>query len=840
MWKRFKITSVMMAIAASSVFLQAEESIVIVKDGKSSFQIIVPDNYPDKQTGGFIMKAAELLRNCIRAASGAELPVVSEGNSDKDKSGIYLGNTGFAQANKIKPETFTGWNCVCIAVGKNIILAGNDRPGVPNPTKTAYTSYCLGTVKAVTTFIEQQMGGKFILPGPNGINVPENRTLTVPGNLDMKIKPPMEYCTSRNAEMFYDIANNFFSNSEYFVYGGHSYYEAVPKAKFAKTHPEYFAMSGSGGERNTAADHLCISNPEVQELMYAEMLKRLDAGYKVVELGQTDGYSACKCDNCKKLFNVADDGEKLWILHRNLAERVLKDRPDKKVQIISYGPTKNPPETFKKFPENVIVQLCTYSPESFERWRGCKVPGGFVVYVYNWGNYSALGLTPKRNPKFCEEQIKLFVANNVKGIYRCGFGELFGLEGPQYYVYGQMLNNPDGTGDKFADDFYRAAYGNAYHPMKSFYETMHRRLEENNSPTFSRNPRVALAYFYSPDVLDVMEQSLSRAEKVASDPKVKARLKLARQEFNYVKGLAGVIHLYNAYRINKTWANLDQLGEAMELRKKKIANLYDDQGNMKLFEEWTDVKPFFLAKKDFLEYNSQRFRGAPFTWDIERLKKCKVLPGANVKSILVAKAPAPVEMDGDLNKGAWKDVEFQNINEIQMGKLHKETKFKMLYDQENLYAGIAAEINPGQKFTPMGRDGASFREDCVEILLDPWGNREKYYHFICNPLENSFYDSAVAFITDPLDPRFGKADKSWDGDWEYKNFIKDGVWTAIVKIPFKTLGVQCPAKGDLWCGNIARTHYLDDKGAHEYSLWSPNLETLSFHEKDTFGEFKFE
>ena len=491
---------------------------------------------------------------------------------------------------------------------------------------------------------------------------------------------------------------------------------------------------------------------------------------------------------------------------------------------------------------NVPDSLCRrngFPQESFEKWKGFTVPGGFVVYIYNWGNFHALGLTPKRNPKFCEEQIKLFLANNVKGIYRCGFGELYGLEGPQYYVYGQMLNHPEGSGDKFADDFYRAAYGNAYHPMKSFFETMHRRLEENNSSTFSRNPRVALAYFYSPDVLDVMEQSLAQAEKIAADSKSKSRLKLVRQEFNYVKDLARVIHLYNAYRINKTWPNLDQLSEAMDMRKKNIANLYDDKGNMKLFEEWPDVKPFFLAKKDFLECNG-RFRGAPFTWDIGRLKKCKILPGANVKSITVAKADTPVEMDGDLNKGAWKDVEFHNINEIQMGALQKETKFKILYDKENIYVGIVAEINPEQKFTPMGRDGGAFREDCVEMLLDPWGNREKYYHFICNPVENSFYDAAVAFITDPIDPRFGKPDKTWNGDWEYRGVIRNDVWTVIIKIPFKTLGVQCPSKGDSWCGNISRTHYLDDKGAHEYSLWSPNLETLSFHEKDTFGEFKFE
>ena len=112
------------------------------------------------------------------------------------------------------------------------------------------------------------------------------------------------------------------------------------------------------------------------------MLKQLDAGAAIVQLAQGDGYQQCECENCQKLFHVSDPGEKLWILHRNLALRLLKERPGKKVIIISYGPTKYPPSTFNEFPPNVMIELCSYTEDNFKAWSKIKVPGGFTTYVY--------------------------------------------------------------------------------------------------------------------------------------------------------------------------------------------------------------------------------------------------------------------------------------------------------------------------------------------------------------------------------------------------------------------------------------------------------------------------
>jgi len=832
--------------AASHGISDEKKNLIIVKDGKSDYQIVIPDKYADKNVEKFLESGAKLLQRCVKDASGAELPIVKEDAADKNKPSIFIGNTAFAKANKIDASKFKGWTCVNIVCGKNIVLAGNDLHG--NPGNNSYTGYFLGSVKAVTTFLEQNMGVRFLLPGYNGTEVPPQKNISIAADLNKKISPPFEYCTGRSQEIFYDIANNFFAPVRMKLYGGHSYYSAVPKKVYAETHPEYFALFG--GKRIPNDNHLCISNPEVQELVYKEMLKWLDMGYDLVELNETDGYHQCTCENCKKLYGIDDPGEKLWVFHRKLAERLMKDRPGKRVMTLAYGPKVEPPKTFKKFPENMVIELCAYSPEYFEKWKEYSVPAGFTAYVYNWGNYQRVGLTPKRTPAFCEEQIKLFHQNNVRSIYRCGFGELMGMEGPVYYVYGKCLGEPEkANAQLLSDDFYRNAFKEAAGPMKVFYETMYPGLAaytlmEKNAALPS-NPRTVLAFIYQPDILRIMNDNLEKAEKLATNPKVKIRLSLVRKEFEYVKNLASIIHLYNAYSINMNQNNFDQLAVEIDKRQAMIDSFYDKDSKIPPFPAWPEIRLFAGQPKLYVTINSRLTGqlGAPFNWSTALLKKNKILPGSSRKEMKIVRADGTVPLEGSLEEGIWKEAEFQDLNEMQLGALTLRTKFKALYDNENIYFAFSAELPEGVKYTPCGQDGPSWGQECLEVFLDPSGTKEKYYHFIFNPVENSRYDAATGFITDPLNPGYGKHDVSWNPEWEYKNYLSKDTWRAFVKIPFSSMGVKAPSKGNMWYMNIGREHHMDVKGvkkAIEYSLWSPNLETIAFCNSEIFGKIVFE
>lgn len=253
-----------------------------------------------------------------------------------------------------------------------------------------------------------------------------------------------------------------------------------------------------------------------------------------------------------------------------MAEKLRKDRPGKKLMLIAYSPTRRPPQTFHEFPENVMIELADSSPESFDAWRKIKVPQGFSVYLYNWGQYNPGGLTPKTSPAFCAEQVRFFMRNQVKGIYRCGFGELFGLEGPAYYVFGKIFDDPEKSAKELLADYCRNAFREAAFPMHVFYENLYQRLDMiphpdyRNSEAFVSRPMTLLPLLYSWDLLATMGKNLAEAEAKAIGPKVKKRLELVRLEFNYLNNLASVIHLYNAYKISPSQALFEPLARKIE------------------------------------------------------------------------------------------------------------------------------------------------------------------------------------------------------------------------------------------------------------------------------------
>lgn len=126
-------------------------------------------------------------------------------------------------------------------------------------------------------------------------------------------------------------------------------------------------------------------------------------------------------------------------MHRDMALRLLKDRPGKKVMMTSYGPTLPPPQTFREFPENTIIEMMHSDEEAFTAWKQIKVPGGFSAYLYNWGNFHLVGITPLTSVSMIAEQNRLLVENNVHAVQVNGSpgGGQWGLEGPNVpFTYG--------------------------------------------------------------------------------------------------------------------------------------------------------------------------------------------------------------------------------------------------------------------------------------------------------------------------------------------------------------------------------------------------------------------
>jgi hypothetical protein len=829
-------------------------AVPLIRDGRSPYVIVTPGATDAR---GLVQRAAETLQQFLRDSTGCTLPIVTEDKLPAGTPAIFLGRTRTGEAAGLPLAGLEEWAFLKRVIGPNLFLAGNDASVFPDAAdmklRNSY-EYC-GTMKAVLSFLEEEAGVRFVMAGPYGRVMPKRADLAVSSDLNVFHRNDFTYIIGRDpGDQTYALANNFYRTPPVKSYGGHSYYAAVPAGTWAKNNPEYFALIV--GKRDWSANHLCISNPDVQRLMIEEMVRQFDQGYEWVELAQTDGYRACECEKCAAIH--PDEGERLWIIHRKLAEEMKRLRPDRKVMIISYGPTRHPPTSFGDFPDNVVIQMCTYTPEAFSDWAKFKVPK--TVYAYNWGTYFALGFGPKRTPRYAIEQVRLFRKNNVQGIYFCGGFELPGIEGPTYYAYGRALGDAGAESDAVLSDYCAHAFGRAQAPMKAFFDTLHSRLDlfclfnRPNIPNTAhlvewanpfRTPEDAYLNLFPARVINALQTNLDRARAAENDEAVQARLRLVQLEFDYVKHLATGFHLYQTYRLRPNSVTFDMLAAALDDRRAWIDGLFEESGALRRVDGWPKV--FNNASKATLLAGGRGSAqlSAPFNWDTSVLRAKGVLPGAGTKKMSIPSRDG-IQVDGILNEAAWQDLPVHELGEIGMGALKNATRFKVARDEQAIYFAVECDLDAidDLKLDTKGQDGMVHRQECVEIVLDPFGDRQKYYHFIFNPILDSFYDAAIGFIEDPLDPRYNKPDRSWNGPWSYAAAMDraNKRWTAEVRIPFAGLGVAVPRPETTWTLNVGRAEYPgnDHKGSPVLSLWSPNLEARSFHDCSTFGEAVFE
>jgi hypothetical protein len=94
-----------------------------------------------------------------------------------------------------------------------------------------------------------------------------------------------------------------------------------------------------------------------------------------------------------------------------------------------------------------------------------------------------------------------------------------------------------------------------------------------------------------------------------------------------------------------------------------------------------------------------------------------------------------------------------------------------------------------------------------------------------------------------MDPRYGQFDPDWSGPWTYETRVAADQrrWTALIAIPYQTLGVAAPQPGTFWRGNLARTCPTSaDPSAVERTAWSTAPGMRRPDDAIAFGELHFE
>ena len=380
------------------------------------------------------------------------------------------------------------------------------------------------------------------------------------------------------------------------------------------------------------------------------------------------------------------------------------------------------------------------------------------------------------------------------------------------------------------------------------------------------DPLQFLGFLYTPNLLNSLEQQLANAEKLAlgdqspnglgsnqnlrNEPtrpneKVRMRLALVRREFDYLKALAKVVHLYHAYQTQPDFVSRDRLLDAVDARNAYIDSLFAaPRGNPTPLPGFSFVLFPQLghdAKHLRLNYDGYQepFANSVMNWDTKVMRTAP-LPGAN--RLVVKTVTGPISFDST----SWEQAAVADVARLvtfgtdsrSNQKSELKTTVRAMADDRQLHFRIETSL-PVTSAT-----------DLIEVYLESSARNDAarasaniIYRFSVGPTTDSKQDAANGFNTDPLDPRFGKFDSDWSGEWTYQSKLdaERRRWLALISIPFKTLGGDAPSGGTFWRGNIARMHSNPTNVSQtERLLWSAGPNPKVLDDRNDFGEIAFE
>ena len=803
-------------------FCAAAADLVIADRGKSAYKIVYAESAVP-ETAVQIRESAETLQQIIKCAAGAELPLVSEKSFKSESPAIFVG-----QVKALGKRSEKRWEHHIKADGKNLFIWGDDRFFKYNTVAGAPYRMCItGTHQAVMVFAKKFAGAVFLILPELKHSVPYKGRIAVPATYGFNSKVQIEYCISRFKNINYDLGNNFRAAPWNRTFGGHSHNLAVPWQKYWKSNPEFFCMYSPGKFRYCykVRPQYCLSTPRVKELIYQQLLSELDAGYEQTQLGQSDSFKACYCPECIKDRGELSPGERLWQIHRDMAERLLKDRPGKKVVIMAYGPTQMPPVTFKQFPKNVIIELAPAAINHdsglnslWSRWKKFDCPK--VVYLYNWGFYNFSGFSPNREMDYLVQQLKVFYDIGVIGLYRCGFGELPGLEGPVYHVWGQLIDDPGADAGKLLNNYCRVAYGKSAAFMESFHKEMDKAVKSKEPVIsdwnrdinpgrrfFLRFDLKLMADRYPEKVLVKLEKLLAAAEKNSDSP----MLKIVRTEFDLLKHNARCAALFFDSTKKKNAAAAGKLLEAIRERNKYIASLPLNPKGQCVKEGvilfgGVNMKIVKTGGRLCSVYN------APFHWDLEAMKRLDIIPfgrtlkadgkdtGYLVPRCIDDKTPAVVNFKRTVTVRA---------------ALEKD-KLKVYVEGTNL--------------DPKSRKNLRIR---LKIGPDKANRHQFFAKFANGAMSDSVPDG---FIKKPL--IFGQQEK-WKASSAVRPLIRmNAPDKAVITIPLAKISKKLPVSGDKWLFNVSV--YVPHRVYEGGFVWESALDQLDWEQSfDTEGTLLF-
>jgi hypothetical protein len=565
------------ALAATSE--TQESAFAIVDSGKPQATIVIARN---ARTGELF--AANELRAYVAKSSNVTLPIRTD-DETIEGSIIAVGRNRFNVDAKLgfKELRKNGYR---IKTGGEILsLVGSDDDG---------------TQHAVYAFLEANLGIRWLWPGELGEVVPKRTTIAV-GRIDRTEEPDFVWrnrgpggatwgCTTGPTEMhararLMGITPEHQKQVELWekrnrwggvkVYGGHVLGEIFTPDKYAKTHPEYYALvhgkravPGKGYDYKHGGQ-ICTTNPEVIAVTVKWVRDFFDKHpeYDAVHISMNDGSGFCECDNCRALDSnqvLKEKGidaqetqqpsdrntsitDRIFTFANAVAREVQKTHPGKYVMNLAYSRYILPPERIEIHPF-VIPQYCMWgayrhadprirrSQEQIAAaWAKASRHTGIFEYYINasWPSLHRI--------------VVGHIAASIKVLHEQGYdyyqtqaGDDFAINGINYYIAGRLLWDSSLDEAAVRDDFYRTGFGKAADAVKRF----HNRLVDSWDQTTRGGSDIScdssfqvkrLTQLFTRELLQQCRNDLDEADRRADDEQIRNRIAFYRRGLKYTE-----------------------------------------------------------------------------------------------------------------------------------------------------------------------------------------------------------------------------------------------------------------------------------------------------------------
>lgn len=572
--------------------VHAEDAAVYLAiDGASPYQIALqPGASPSEKF------AADELQQFFEACTGIKLPI-KEVVSVGETPSIVLGCGDAARELGVNPggETLGEQGYCMKTISPHLVIAGTP---------------AAGTLYGVYDFLEQYMGVRWY--APDETKTPKADQVLLP-SVDSVRKPVIQwrhtsYAWPGRDEVFQARTheNNGDGGADY-PYGiqhshdgrCHSYFRFISPDEYFDEHPEYF--SEIGGVRRRHETQLCLTNPDVLDIVTEKMLKRMEEMPDVRQhnFSQMDYYNFCECEACSEINKRYGTmgGTQFWFLNQ-LAERTSKVFPDKLIGTLAYMYTEEPPVDFVMHP-NIAVWLCHMYPSCdshsivscplnadykrrAEAWS--KITSHLYIwhYIVDFAHY----YVPFPNFRALAADMRFYRDIGVEGIYLQGMGAKggggeFSLLRPWYAT--KLAWNPDLDGDTLLRDFLQGYYKEAWAPIYEYMTLLHDKVEkENIHMHLYTNPAQG---YLTDKVVDQANALFDQAEeKVKEDETLLERVRVARMPLVYADCFPR-----NGYTIeneninfNPPLASLDTISDFIERGEKHgFTSIRERQGDLR-------------------------------------------------------------------------------------------------------------------------------------------------------------------------------------------------------------------------------------------------------------------